>query len=527
MNESLRFEEDEKIIIISKEEKQFIVSNVISALAYVVKKGSKAVIKQFCQIIKKIVKYEYKYIWTSYVQTIKVLFDSGDDKNIYTGILVFFQISKVHEFETGDDKADYNKSFEELHPYLITFLDNLVPVMQSVDASLYLYKIFKIYFKSIQLEISPTIKNLDNFKKWLTAIITIKKFELPAELTTKTEKTEDIEALQKTIFWKLKTLCFNITYRLYQKYGILTNDNKHKNKEFSSALIETYLPILLETNLQVLYSSRDQYVSDKALYLIFKFLSQLYSKKHLVLVLEKHLDVITREFLIQNALLTLKDVELFTDEPKLYITNQFDITTNYYVLRYTICQFVKSVCSYKRDKEKTPCYFESMYKYFVSVLDMYQDKINKGENIDVRIKEAVLYIMQSLSSEILKYYQDTLEKFMELYVLKEFDSKFGFLRERACTFIESFEEHKIANPVLLESVTKKICGLLQDKELPVRVMAAVAAPKLLRNEACVEMLAPHVSEILKIYLGLMNDIDLEELIEGLEGIISFQIQQCS
>jgi hypothetical protein len=50
-------------------------------------------------------------------------------------------------------------------------------------------------------------------------------------------------------------------------------------------------------------------------------------------------------------------------------------------------------------------------------------------------------------------------------------------------------------------------------------MAAIAAPKLLKNEGTVEMLKSHVDTILKIYLNLMNDIDLEELIDGLEVII--------
>jgi hypothetical protein len=104
-------------------------------------------------------------------------------------------------------------------------------------------------------------------------------------------------------------------------------------------------------------------------------------------------------------------------------------------------------------------------------------------------------------------------------VLKEFKSEFGFLRERACTFIEHFGDHDYQNPELVRSITTLICDKLSDPRLPVRVMAAIAAPKLLKNGCTKEMLNDHVDTILKIYLNLMNDIDLEELIEGLEVII--------
>jgi hypothetical protein len=120
---------------------------------------------------------------------------------------------------------------------------------------------------------------------------------------------------------------------------------------------------------------------------------------------------------------------------------------------------------------------------------------------------------------IFRYSNSTYEKLFELYVLKEFKSEFGFLRERACTFVENFGEHDYENQELVRSITTMICDKLSDTKLPVRVMAAIAAPKLLKNECTKEMLKDHVDTILKIYLNLMNDIDLEELIEGLEVII--------
>jgi hypothetical protein len=94
------------------------------------------------------------------------------------------------------------------------------------------------------------------------------------------------------------------------------------------------------------------------------------------------------------------------------------------------------------------------------------------------------------------------------------------MRERACSIIEFFSEYKFTDKSLIEIITKKICSLLTDKDLPVRVAAALAAPGLLHIPLVKEFLTPHVPKLLMIYLNLMNDIDLEEILESLTAIIS-------
>jgi hypothetical protein len=154
-------------------------------------------------------------------------------------------------------------------------------------------------------------------------------------------------------------------------------------------------------------------------------------------------------------------------------------------------------------------------------LEIYEDQVSKGIEVDVRIKESVLYILQSIAPNIIKSSKDKIEQVIQLFVLKEFESKFGFLRERACTFIECFENYKYTNITLLHEITKKICLILsQETELPVKVMAAIATPILLKNEGVKELLADYVPKLLEIYLNLINTIDLEEILDGLELIIS-------
>ena len=71
-----------------------------------------------------------------------------------------------------------------------------------------------------------------------------------------------------------------------------------------------------------------------------------------------------------------------------------------------MCQFVKSICSYKKKNEngkKYPVFFHIFYKYFIDMLKTYEDQKSKGASPDLRIKEAIFNIIQNISEQIEKY----------------------------------------------------------------------------------------------------------------------------
>lgn len=449
-----------------------------------------------------------------------------DDSKIYAGVISFFQISKIFEFESGEYKADYNASLEVLNTYLHNFLNNLYTNLSNAHAAYIYYKILKIFFKSIQLSASKILFEEKNFETWNMFAIAAIRLALPSDITTKTEKTEEISALNKNIFWKLKKLCFQLIYRIYHKYGNLENLENESLKPFCKLIGGVYLKLYYEVCLEVLALSKLQFVSEYIMCIIYKLISHMITRNHMIPQIESQLEIILKDYLVQNVMMTLNDFDLWKEDPKTYILKQFDITESYYNLRYSVCQFVKTVCSYKKRNEKgkyikKPPYFEIVYKYLISILEIYEGQVLTGNSPDVRIKEGILYIIQAISNIVINQSPDSIEKLLEIFVVKEFESSYGILRERACSFIESFEEYKFTNTILMQEITKKICFILDNESgLPVKVMAAIAAPVLLKNEGIKELLNDHVPKLLEIYLNLINTIDLEEILEGLESIIS-------
>ncbi len=525
MNKSLCFEDGENILIIPQEDKQYLRSHILDALVFSIK--SEKLVKQLNQVIYKMAKLEFRTVWKEEFMT-KIIeyFKSMDDSKIYAGVIAFFQISKIFEFESGDYKSDYNTSLEHINAYLISFLNNLYSTLSNSHAAYIYFKILKIFFKSIQLGASKILFEEKNFESWNMFTIAAIRFSLAPELVQKTEKTDEISLLNKNIFWKLKRLCFQIIYRIYHKYGNPENLEHENLKPFCKLIHNVYLKVYYEISLEVLGISKLQFVSDYIMCIIYKIFSHMITRDHMILEIESKLEIILKEYLVQNVMMTLQDFDLWKEDPKTYILKQFDITESYYNLRYSVCQFVKTICSYKKKNEKgkyirKPVYFETVYKYLLSILEIYESQVLGGNSPDVRIKEGVLYIIQSISNIVIKQSPDSIEKLIEIFILKEFDSHYGIMRERACSFIEGFEEYKFTNNYMLQEITKKICFILDNEtSLPVKVMASITAPILLKNEGIKELLNDHVPKLLEIYLNLINTIDLEEILEGLEAIIT-------
>jgi hypothetical protein len=310
VNESLRFEEDEAIIIIPEEDKKVIRDNIIDAL-YQTK--HKLVEKQINQCLKKLIRNDFPNNWSNVLEKLKELFESGDEEKIFVGIKVFNQFSKVYEFESGKTKAPYNAALEHLNNYFLKFLDILVPNIENDKSATIILKIIKIFAKSIQVNISPIFVNKENFDNWIKVILICADSKMPEDLTVKTTDPAKMEQNNKSIFWKLKFNAFTIILRVYQKYGFKDSMEYKKNKLFVKRISKHFTPVFFETCLNTLYKSSSQFISEKVLCLVFKVLSLTISREHMIEEFEKHLGRILKDYIIQNIFLTTSDIDCYNN----------------------------------------------------------------------------------------------------------------------------------------------------------------------------------------------------------------------
>lgn len=58
-----------------------------------------------------------------------------------------------------------------------------------------------------------------------------------------------------------------------------------------------------------------------------------------------------------------------------------------------------------------------------------------------------------------------------------------------------------------------------DKELPVRVSAAIAFSSILQHKEAQDLIRPKLNLVLEIYIKLMDLIDNEKIVRSLEDIV--------
>jgi hypothetical protein len=107
-------------------------------------------------------------------------------------------------------------------------------------------------------------------------------------------------------------------------------------------------------------------------------------------------------------LLTHKDVTLFKEDPIEYVRKQYDFTETLFAPKNTAVDLLTYLCQYKTVKtgkksSKQPDYLRGFLQFCAITLQQYTAAVSAGQNVEWRIKEAVLFAIGSIMEEIQPY----------------------------------------------------------------------------------------------------------------------------
>ena len=531
-NKNLIFD-DETIIIISNEDKSYIRNNIIDSVIYIIKIENGKILKQLNQCIKAILKYDFQNLWHEYYMN-KIIncFNSNNEKEIYAGIILFHQLSKLFEFEDSEKQDLYNNYFGQINNNLLSFIIQCNDLNHPIQVQ-FIYKILKIFFKSFQGDITPLFLKDENYEQWSNIILTIIKNPISNENLNNS----------KNIFWKLRRICFQIITRIYQKYSYIQNKSL---ETFNKFLLEKYVPQYFQV-IKTIYEnieSNKNYIDDYCLTCIYNFFSNMIQRKNSedkVIQLFINNDKL-KEQIIKDAMITLEDLDSWVNDPKNYIIKQTNDIGSFFTKRHFSYKILNSLMSYKSNKKKSPPDFYMNYLTFLSeVLKKNQQcQIEENNNIISKyniinnqsfitnpnnikhnlIKESILYLIESNEDLIMKYSKNIFEDLVENYILPELQSPIELMREKSMKFILEFKNYKYKNEKLINSITTQIINLLQnDNYLQVKIYSALVTSYLISQENTRTLLKGNIKLLLPIYLKLMEETDLEDIIESLQNII--------
>ena len=524
-NQKLIFNDDEIIIIINENDKNYIRNNIIDAVRYSIFVNKIKILKQLNQAIKKILKFDFEKIWKNdYMNKIITCFETNNQKEIYAGIILFHQVSKLYEFENEDSIKKYNDELKKINNYLISFLNQCTNLNDPIQSQ-FTYKILKIFFKNFQGDIPEIITNEAVFNDYSENIIKCLKFEILDN------------NLKNNIFWKLKNISYKIIARITQKYSLM--QYKEINP-FRELLINKFIPKFFDV-IKTIYLSNDNknYINNFCLKYTYDFFSYLINNNILVseIILIYNNDLI-KEKLIKDAILDSNDLELWLNEPKNYLNKFIDDLDLYDTKRYSVYKLLDKILTYKPNKEKIPIYFNEYFNYFLKVLELNKSELNNENNLlknfndqqfilnptnikNNLIKEVILYFIYMNYDSILDYNPDAIENLIKNDIFPELSSPCEILREKSLLFLIKFKRYNIKDVNIINSIIAKICDLLEnDIYLPVKIYALMACSSLVNQTNVKNLLKGNIKTLLSIYIKLMNEIDLDCIIDSLQIIIS-------
>ena len=523
--------EGENIIVISNEDKDFIRKNILDGVIYIIEKENVKILKQFNQCVKKILKLDYKDIWQNdFMNCIVNCINSQDQKKIYAGIILFYQLSKIYEFEDVKNQKIYNEALKLVNNKFLYFIDMCKGIKNNVEAMI-LYKLFKIFFKNFQGETPSFILNNEIYKNW--------SFYLVQILKTPVDKNyvED----KNSIFWKLKKICFKIVTRVTQKYKNKEKNEIHNN--FRDNLLNEYLPQYYDI-FTIIFSNcskNQEYIDNNGklyVYQFYYFLLDLPDFKEKVAKLFLENDLLLEE-IIKDCILTQNDLDAWVNSPKEYIAQKEEELSMFNTKKYRAMNIIKYFMEYKDKKSKKYIFFDKIFNFFCNELIKDEQNLSIEENNIKTIliknpnnedyllnpqnapyclkKESILFLLKK-NSEVISKNADS-DLLIKKLIFPSLQSPCGLLREQSCDFISKF---KIKNEELLEELIKILCFLMEkDPQLSVRLYACIALGNFFDNEKVRNMIKGNVKKILEISLKLMDETDVELIMDNLQEIIKY------
>ncbi|XP_034942293.1 importin-7 [Chelonus insularis] len=466
---------------------------------------------QLATCISNIVKHDFPGRWTQIVDKITIYLQNPD-ASCWPGVLLaLYQLVKNFEYKKPEERGPLNEAMNLLFPMIYQLILRLLP--DPSEQSVLLQKqILKIFFALTQHSLPLDLISKEVFSQWMDVIRQVADRPVPPE-TNNPDLDEDERA--ELAWWKCKKWALHILFRVFERYGSPGNVTK-EYKEFSEWYLQTFSGGILEVLLKILDQYRRKiYVSPRVIQQSINYINQGVSHAYSWKFLKPHMFEIIRDVLFPILSYSAADEELWNSDPHEYIRVKFDIFEDF-VSPVTAAQtLLHSACKKRRDM------LQKTMQFCVEVL--------QSPNADPRQKDGALHMIGSLADILLKkkIYKEQMDKMVLQYVFPEFNSPHGHMRARACWVLHYFSKIKFKQEaILIEAIRLTTNALLSDKDLPVKVEAAIGLQSLLSAQPKAQKyIEPLIKQITLELLNIIRETENDDLTLVMQKIVCTYTKQ--
>lgn len=441
------------------------------------------------------------------------LLNGGDMQSVFAGVQCLLAICRTYRFKLGDSRGDFDKIVEAMFPQLLTIGNQLVNET-SLEAAEMLRAVLKSYKHAIYFELPQQLRTHQAMVDWCTLFLRIVAKEPPEN-----SMTEDLDERELNHWWKCKKWAYVNLNRLFVRYGNPASLQKSSTEDYSEvakSFLNNFAPEILKGYLQQIeaWVHKRIWLSKPCLSNTLSFMDECVKPKTMWDCLKPHMPILIEHLIFPVLCQSDEDLEQFEEEPAEYLHRKLNFYEEVSAPDVAATNFLVTLTKSRRKQT-----FEIL-SFVNNIVNKYEAAPEDQKN--PREKEGALRMIGTLANVILgkkSPIADQVEYFFVRHVFPEFTSPHGFLRARACDTLEKFESLDFKDPNNLTIIYRNILECMADRDLPVRVEAALALQPLIRHDPIRTMMQQNIPQIMQQLLKLANEVDVDALANVMEEFV--------
>ncbi|KAI8465003.1 MAG: armadillo-type protein [Monoraphidium minutum] len=513
---------------LAEDDKAVVRDNMLEALL----RAPPLVQSQMGEVFKSLVYCDYPEAWPGLLEAVYSHLTSGDELRVYGGLMALRFIARKYEFRDEEERGPLVHVITTTFPALLTILHGVIAnpaagASAGLAPAAYAKLVLKVFWSATFMGIPDALLADEQFRGWMGGLHDMLRRPPPADLPS------DPEDRAKCAWVKAQKWALHISYRLFTRYANPPRCADGNDQAFAKRFAAEASLTLLEDVLALLapLASGSGWLAPRCANLALQFVTAALEEKEPYRALKPHIDGLLLHVALPLLAFNDDDAELWADDPAEFVRKGYDILEDMYSPR-TAAQNLLLVVSQKKRKAHLP----QLMGHIAAALAAHEAAAAAAAAAGAagvppaaarRMDGALLAI--GTCADTLKNkspYRDQVEAMLVRFVGPCFDSPHGHLRAKACWVAKEFADFPFSGGAGAPGRGPQFCGLfervmhgLTDAELPVRVDAVVALRGFVEELADLEILKPMLPALLDAVFGLMAQIDNEDLVFTLEGVV--------
>ncbi|XP_072309448.1 importin-8 isoform X2 [Eucyclogobius newberryi] len=458
---------------------------------------------QLTMCLRAIIRHDFPGRWPGVVDKLQVYLRAQNSSGWYGALLALYQLVKTYEYRKAEEREPLLAAMTLFLPQVQQLLVQLLSD-GTIFSVLIQKQVLKIFYSLVQY--SLPLRLIDNtvMTQWMEVLRQIMDRGVPVETL---EVDEDDRP--ELAWWKCKKWAMRIITRLFERYGSPGNVTK-EYAQFADFFLKTYAVGLQQTLLKVVDQYRQkQYVTPRVLQQCLLYLSQGVSHSLTWKHLKPHVQILNQEVIFPLMCYKDEDEKLWQEDPYEYIRMKFNLYDDH-ALPATAAQGLLCKAARKR-KEVLPQMMEFCHQMLLN------------PSADPRRKDGALHCVGTLAELLLKKraYREQMEMMLQNYVFPLLNSPLGYLRARSCWVLHCFSPLRFHDEQVLRSAVELVKqDLVEDKEMPVKVEAAIALQTLVSNQQQAKVhIRPFIRPVMQELLHVVRETENDDLTNVIQKLI--------